>query len=95
MEIRIADLGLAGVIEKQKKLFTKCGTPGYIAPEVLKGLGYDMKADIFSAGVIMFNLFTKRSLFSGQNQKELIRNNHNMDYSKSKSTIIKLPLVAQ
>jgi serine/threonine protein kinase len=45
----------------------KCGTPGYVAPEILKNEGYTSKCDIFSLGSLMFNLLTGFFLFSGDN----------------------------
>jgi len=35
-------------------MFKRCGTPGYVAPEVLADKKYGTKVDAFSAGVIMF-----------------------------------------
>ena len=57
--LKVADLGLSSSAVdsegKIKELYTKVGTPGYMAPEVLAGLPYDgFKADIWSAGVILF-----------------------------------------
>lgn len=54
-EILIADFGLATTFN-QKGMFKKCGTPGYIAPEILNLGVYNEKVDIFSAGVIAYIL---------------------------------------
>ena len=35
----------------------RCGTPGYVAPEILNDEPYGCKVDIFSLGVILFTLF--------------------------------------
>ena len=64
-EIRVADFGLATQVEDDELLSTKCGTPTYMAPEILNDQKYSFKADIFSLGSIMYNLFTGRYLFPG------------------------------
>jgi len=55
-EIKIADFGLATFINSNDQLFKRCGTPGYVAPEILEDEKYDEKVDIFSSGVILYIL---------------------------------------
>jgi len=56
-DVKIADFGLATVVVSQGEyLFKRCGTPGYVAPEILADEKYDQKVDIFSAGVILYIL---------------------------------------
>lgn len=52
--LKIADFGLASFIAKGESLFLRCGSPGYVAPELLEDKGYNTKADIFSAGIILY-----------------------------------------
>jgi serine/threonine protein kinase len=67
-DVRLADFGLSRFMpEDEKLLFDKCGTPCYVAPEILRGEGYRERADIFSAGSVFFNLLTGRYLFNGLN----------------------------
>lgn len=47
------------------RLQQRCGSPGYIAPEILRSEGYDYKADIFSMGSVFYHILTKRGLFEG------------------------------
>jgi serine/threonine protein kinase len=51
--IKIADFGFAKKCPKPQSLTTQCGTPGYVAPEILEGLPYDTQADMWSLGVIV------------------------------------------
>lgn len=65
-EIKIADFGLAHILkDPSEKLSLACGSPGYVAPEVLKELGYGTASDVFSAGVIFYVMLTGRPVFRG------------------------------
>jgi len=61
-KIKIVDFGLATYINVPEYIFKKCGTPGYIAPEVFKydaknpNTFYDDRCDVFSAGCILFHM---------------------------------------
>ena len=54
IDIAVVDLGFATYEEDYRKLFVRCGTPGYVAPEVLNDKDYTCKADVFSTGVIFY-----------------------------------------
>jgi calcium-dependent protein kinase len=63
-DLIIADFGLAVQLQPGEKLNLCCGSPGFIGPEVLhEGEGYNCKADVFSAGAIMFFLLHGKPLF--------------------------------
>ena len=72
-DVKIADFGLATVLENpQEKLKLRCGSPGYVAPELLRNEGYNCSADIFSAGVIFYVILTGRPLFKGNFQNQIL-----------------------
>ena len=56
MFIKLADFGLAVKILTGQKLYEVCGTPIYVAPEILAETGYDFKVDVWAAGVIAYIL---------------------------------------
>jgi calcium/calmodulin-dependent protein kinase I len=72
-EIKIADFGFAKKCKLPNSLTTQCGTPGYVAPEILEGKAYDTQADIWSLGVIVYILLGGYPPFIEQNQRELFR----------------------
>ncbi len=55
--MKIVDFGLAARILPQKLETFRCGSPGYVAPEVLHNTGYNSRADIFSVGIILYLLY--------------------------------------
>ena len=42
-----------------------CGTPGYVAPDIMNQQWYGTKADVFSAGCILYQMLIGREVFSG------------------------------
>ena len=71
--IKIADFGFAKKVKKPNSLTTQCGTPGYVAPEILEGKPYDTQADMWSLGVIVYILLGGYPPFIEQNQRDLFR----------------------
>lgn len=55
-DIKITDFGLAKFDKNGKQMNTACGTPGYVAPEVLKNDLYGPPVDLWSLGVILYIL---------------------------------------
>lgn len=80
VEFKIADFGLAAEYHSGEALSLRCGSPGYVAPEILEKHTYDSKVDVFSAGIIMYILYlplrlSGRSPFASEDINEiLIRN---------------------
>ena len=55
--IKITDFGLSKILSKEKeKTYTICGTPQYLAPEILAGEGYDDAVDWWSLGCILYKM---------------------------------------
>lgn len=73
--MKIADFGLAIKTDPAIPEKLRCGSPGYVAPEVLNNLGYGTKADIFSAGIILFVMLTGTSPFYTSKHDEILMKN--------------------
>jgi serine/threonine protein kinase len=58
-DLVLIDFGLASLTTVKEYLYRRCGTPGFVAPEIItnkKGELYNCKCDIFSAGIIFYIL---------------------------------------
>ncbi|KAI0665869.1 kinase-like domain-containing protein [Trametes maxima] len=71
--VKVADFGLAKAIDGQTMLRTVCGTPVYLAPEVVTQgpEGYDLLVDSWSVGVIVFSMLTMSIPFDEDSQVEV------------------------
>ena len=70
---KLSDFGFSKVMHDDLTS-TKLGTPATMAPEVLKNEDYNSEADIWSLGVISYQLLFKRLPFNGRNERELLNN---------------------
>jgi len=63
-QLKLIDFGLSAVIESGKLLRTFCGSPSYVAPEILLFNKYSGKsADIWSLGIVLYAMLTSKVLF--------------------------------
>jgi len=74
-EVKLVDFGLATPESDETSMKTKCGSPGYIAPEVLRNEKYGCKVDCFSVGVLLYILLVGRGPFRGKSIKEMLDQN--------------------
>ncbi|KAJ3113892.1 calcium calmodulin-dependent protein kinase type 1G [Phlyctochytrium bullatum] len=72
-KIMISDFGLSKIFSDDELMRTACGTPGYVAPEVLKRQGYGREVDLWSLGVITYILLCGYPPFYDQNNVELFK----------------------
>lgn len=63
--VKLVDFGFAKKLHSGRKTWTFCGTPEYVAPEVILNKGHDISADYWSLGVLMFELLTGTPPFTG------------------------------
>lgn len=78
--LKIADFGLSKIMEKEVMMNTVCGTPGYCAPEILKGRRYDCSVDLWSVGVITYILLCGYEPFFDDNEAEMFKKIIKVDY---------------
>ncbi|CAK8535605.1 unnamed protein product [Lathyrus sativus] len=84
-DLKVSDFGLSALPDQRRSdgmLVTPCGTPAYVAPEVLKKIGYDgSKADIWSCGVILYALLCGYLPFQGENVMRIYSKSFKADYA--------------
>ena len=71
--LKITDFGFARYFDSDILIQTICGSPMYMAPEIMKNKKYDYKSDLWSIGIIFYEMLTGRTPFQAKNIYELIR----------------------
>jgi serine/threonine protein kinase len=64
--VKVADFGFARIKEENATM-TRCGTPAWTAPEVIRGEKYDERVDVYSFGVVLWQVVTRKQPFAGRN----------------------------
>ncbi|KAN0025327.1 hypothetical protein ACTFIU_003587 [Dictyostelium citrinum] len=78
--VRIADFGLSKIFEGGEELKTACGTPDYVAPEILECKPYDTSVDMWSIGVITYILLCGFAPFYADTHHELFQKILDLEY---------------
>jgi len=72
-KVRIMDFGLAGVSTEIQGSEISSGTPAYMAPEQLAGREVTIQSDIYSLGLVLYEIFTGKRAFDATNLNDLLR----------------------
>ena len=72
-DIKITDFGFARYFDSDLLIQTICGSPLYMAPEIMKSQKYDYKSDLWSVGIIFYEMLVGSTPFKSKNIYELIR----------------------
>ncbi|KAJ8408586.1 hypothetical protein AAFF_G00252210 [Aldrovandia affinis] len=84
--IKIADFGFARYLQTNMTAATLCGSPMYMAPEVIMSQNYDAKADLWSIGTIVFQCLTGKAPFQASSPQDL-----RLFYEKNKNLNANIP----
>ena len=71
--LKITDFGFAKKIHEGQRTFTLCGTPEYLAPEVIMNLGHSHGVDWWSLGILLFEMLAGYPPFYDNNTYEVYR----------------------
>src|SRR5580700_608533 len=71
--VRITDFGLAGLIAEIEGANTRAGTPAYMSPEQFAGAEVSPKSDVYSLGVVLYEIFTGKRPFNASSIEEMAR----------------------
>jgi len=66
--VALADFGLSKILSKDENTKTFCGTPDYIAPEIIRNEEYNKQVDWWGVGILIYELMSGRAPFSHRNQ---------------------------
>jgi len=76
LDVKLADFGLSRLFKPGGQMYTACGTPFYVAPDILLATdesGYGPNVDMWAVGVLLYILLSGRLPFSGDSDEELFK----------------------
>ena len=73
--VKLMDFGIAQIVDLQRMTVTGqlLGSPAYMAPELVEGKPLDFRTDVFSVGIMLYQLATGSLPFSGKNPHEVLK----------------------
>uniref|UniRef100_A0A287CZH7 non-specific serine/threonine protein kinase n=1 Tax=Ictidomys tridecemlineatus TaxID=43179 RepID=A0A287CZH7_ICTTR len=86
IRVKIADFGFARYLQSNMMAATLCGSPMYMAPEVIMSQHYDGKADLWSIGTIVYQCLTGKAPFQASSPQDL-----RLFYEKNKTLVPVIP----
>lgn len=72
-DVRITDFGIAAIAEEIDRRDAMSGTPAYMSPEQLEGHELTIRSDIYSLGLVLYEVFTGKRAFEATSLQELLR----------------------
>jgi hypothetical protein len=89
--VRITDFGLAGLAESFGEEDVRSGTPSFMSPEQLLGREVTVRSDVYSLGLLFYELFTGRRAFEGRTVAELTRKHRDEQPIEPSAVVPDLP----
>ncbi|XP_064434247.1 serine/threonine-protein kinase ULK1 isoform X6 [Mirounga angustirostris] len=86
IRVKIADFGFARYLQSNMMAATLCGSPMYMAPEVIMSQHYDGKADLWSIGTIVYQCLTGKAPFQASSPQDL-----RLFYERNKTLVPTIP----
>lgn len=71
--IKLIDFGLSKIVVPGELMTDSCGTPAYVAPEVLSKKGYSKEVDVWSTGVILYTMLARALPFHSSDRKKTFK----------------------
>ncbi|XP_041096998.1 serine/threonine-protein kinase ULK2 isoform X3 [Polyodon spathula] len=86
IRIKIADFGFARYLQSNMMAATLCGSPMYMAPEVIMSQNYDARADLWSIGTVIYQCLVGKPPFQANSPQDL-----RLFYEKNKALLPNIP----